>query len=75
MGLPKTVRMDDDLESLIKEYLRQNNIRFAQLVQLAIAKFICEHQAIELKPIHSKKWKKTVEKAYKKHKDAMDKLK
>ena len=75
MSLPKSVRFDDELETLVEEYLKQNNIKFAQLIQLAIVKFISEQQSIELKPIASKKWKNATEKAYQKHKDAMDKLK
>ena len=75
MGLPKSVRFDDELENLVDEYLKENNIKFAQLIQLAIIKFISEQQSIELKPISSQKWKRSAEKAYKKHKDAMDKLK
>lgn len=67
MGLPKSVRFDDELETLVEEYLRENNIKFSQLIQLAIIKFISEQQAIELKPISPKKWKRTVEKAFKKH--------
>ena len=74
MGLPKSVRFDDKLESLVEDYLRENNIKFAQLIQLAIIKFISEQQSIELKPISSKKWKRAIEKAYKKNKDAMDRF-
>ncbi len=75
MGLPKTVRFDDELEDLISEYLEKNKIKLSQLLTMAIAKFISEHQSIELTPVSSKKWQKTVERAYKKHKHAMDKLK
>lgn len=75
MGLPKSVRFDGELQALVEEYLRQNNLKFSQLMQLAIMKFISEQQSIELTPISSKEWKQTVEKAYKRHKHAMDKLK
>ena len=75
MGLPKSIRFDSTLEAQVEDYLKENNIRFAQLIQLAILKFISEKQSIELKPISSKKWRSSIEKAYKKHKDAMDKLK
>lgn len=75
MGLPKTVRFDDELENLIKEYIHKNKIRFSQLLTMAISKFISEHHAIELTPVSAKKWRATVEKAYRKHKHALVKLK
>ena len=75
MGLPKTIRFDDELESKVEEYLEKNDIKFSQLVNIAVEKFISEPQSIELEPIDSKKWEKTIAKAYKKHKHAMDKLK
>ncbi len=75
MGLPKTVRFDDELEAKVEEYIEKNDIKFTQLVNIAVEKFISEPQIIELTPIDSKKWEQTVTKAYKKHKGAMDKLK
>ena len=75
MGLPKTVRFDDELEAKIEDYLEKNDIKFSQLVNLAVEKFITEPQSIVLKPIDSKKWEQTVAKAFKKHKGAMNKLK
>lgn len=75
MGLPKTVRFDEALEHKVEKYIEKNHIKFAQLVNMAVEKFISEPQSIELEPIDSKKWDQTVAKAYKKHKNAMDKLK
>ena len=75
MGLPKTVRFEDDLDHKVQEYMEKNEIKFSQLVNIAVAKFISEPQTIQLEPIDSKKWEKTVTKAFKKHKGAMDKLK
>jgi hypothetical protein len=75
MGLPKTVRFDDELESKVEEYIEKNDIKFAQLVNIAVEKFISEPQSIELTPVDAKKWEQTVAKAHKKHKGAMDKLK
>ena len=75
MGIPKTVRFEDELESKVEEYLEKNDIKFSQLINLAVEKFISEPQSIELTPIESKKWEQTVAKAFKKHKHAMNKLK
>lgn len=75
MSLPKTVRFEESLELKVEEYLEKNHIKFAQLVNMAVDKFISEPQSIELEPIDTKKWQDTVAKAYKKHKSAMDKLK
>ncbi len=75
MGLPKTVRFEESLETKVEEYLGKNNIKFTQLVNMAVEKFISEPQAIQLEPIDSKKWDQTVAKAFSKHKNAMDKLK
>jgi hypothetical protein len=75
MGLPKTVRFEDELEGKVEEYLEKNDIKFSQLVNIAVEKFISEPQSIQLEPIELKKWEQSVAKAHKKHKGAMDKLK
>lgn len=75
MGLPKTIRLDEELEEKVEKYLDKNNIKFAQLINIAVNRFISEPQTIELKPIESAQWDKTVKKAFSKHKNAMDKLK
>ena len=75
MGLPKTVRFDDELETKVEKYLDKNDIKFAQLVNIAVEKFISEPQYIELQPIEDKKWETTIKKSLKKHRGAMDKLK
>ena len=75
MGLPKTVRFDDDLEGQVEQYLEANGIRFAQLVNMAVKKFISEPQSIELAPVKTSDFMETAKKAFKKHKNAMDKLK
>ena len=74
MGIPKTVRFNEELMLRVEEYLQRNKIKFSQLIQMAITKFISKRQAIELVPVSSKKWKETMVKVYKKHKHAMDKL-
>ncbi|MBI2605786.1 MAG: hypothetical protein HYW49_06865 [Deltaproteobacteria bacterium] len=75
MGIPKSVRFENELEAKVEEYLEKNEIKFSQLVSIAVEKFISEPQSIQLEPIDSKKWEQTIAKAYKKHKGAMDKLK
>lgn len=75
MGLPKTVRFDDELEKKVEMYLESNGIKFAQLVNLAVEKFISEPQTIRLAPVETKDFMATAQKAFKRHKNAMDKLK
>ena len=75
MGLPKTVRFDEDLETKVEKYLEANGIKFSQLLSMAVTKFISEPQSIQLVPVDTKSFMKVATKAFKKHKDAMDKLK
>lgn len=75
MGLPKTVRFEEDLEQKLEEYLEVNEVKFSQLVNMAVAKFISEPQTIQLEPVKTDAFKAQAKKAFKKHKDAMDKLK
>ena len=75
MGLPKSVRLDVEVEAKVEAYLDKNGIRFAELVNLAVDKFISEPQTITLTPVEPKSFLKSAEKAFKKHKGAMDKLK
>jgi len=75
MSNPRTIRLDSDLERKVDEYTKQNRVKFSQLVKLAIEKFISQPQTIELAPIDSATWMAATKKAYKKHKNAMDKLK
>ena len=75
MGLPKSIRLDDELESEVENYMKQNKIKFPHLIALALQKFISEPQIIELRPVDDKNWSESVERSFKKHKNAMDKLK
>ncbi len=75
MGLPKTVRFEDELEEKVEKYLEANGIKFSQLVNLAVSKFISEPQTIQLAPVNQKDFLAAASKAFKKHKNAMDKLK
>lgn len=75
MGLPKTVRFDDELEKQIERYLEANGIKFSQLINLAVADFISKPQTIQLAPVETQAFMETAKKAFQKHKHAMDKLK
>ena len=75
MGLPKTVRFEEELEEKLEKYLEANGIRFSQLVNLAVSKVISEPQSIQLAPVDTKDFMKTATKSFHKHKNAMDKLK
>lgn len=75
MGLPKTVRFEQDLEKKVEQYMDANGIKFAQLVNMAVEKFISEPQTIKLIPVSTADFEKAAHKAFKKHKNAMDKLK
>lgn len=75
MGLPKTVRFEQELEGKVEEYLEANGIKFSQLVNMAVSKFISEPQTIQLAPVSTNDFLKTATKAFSKHKNAMNKLK
>jgi hypothetical protein len=75
VGLPKTVRFEEELEDKVEKYLEANGIKFSQLLNLAVSKFISEPQSIQLAPVDTKDFMKTAAKAFNKHKNAMDKLK
>ncbi len=75
MGLPKAVRFDEDLEQWVEEYLDNNGVKFAQLVNMAVAKFITEPHAIQLTPVDTRDFMSTAQKAFKRHEGALAKLK
>ena len=75
MGLPKTVRFEEELEEKVEKYLESNGIKFSQLVNMAVSKFISEPQTIQLSPVPTDEFLKSATKAFGKHKKAMDKLK
>lgn len=75
MGIPKSVRVDDQLEKKIEAYLEKNPVKFSQLVAMALEKFISQPQTIELKPVDDNAFVESAKKAFKRHKHTMDKLK
>ena len=75
MGLPRTIRLDITLEKQIEKYIEVNKIKFSQLINMALAKFISEPQNIQLTPVDANDFLGTAEKAFHKHRNAIDKLK
>ncbi len=75
MGIPKTVRLKDEIEDRVEAYLKRNSLSFPDLVNMAVDKFISEPQTIELVPVGENEFLKHAKKSFKKHKHAMDKLK
>ena len=75
MGIPKTVRLKDEIAEKVEAYLRRNALSFPDLVNLAVEKFISEPQTIELVPVNDDDFLKEAKKVFKKHKHAMDRLK
>lgn len=74
MSKARTVRFDDDVDPLVYRFVEKNDINFNKLVNLAVKEFISKPRTIELEPISADEWDKSMKKAYKKHKKAMDKL-
>lgn len=52
-----------------------NGVKFADLINNSLEKYISEPQTISLRPINSKEFMDLAKKAVKKHRRAMDKLK
>jgi len=75
MGLPRNVRLNDELEQKVQDYLKINNIKFSQLIQLAIKEFINKPQTITLMPANSDEFLSSADDLYEEHKEAMDDLK
>lgn len=75
MGIPKSIRLKDDLESKIETYMEVNGIKFAELINNALEKYISEPQTITLQPIDSKDFMELAKNATKKHRHALNKLK
>ncbi len=75
---PRTVRLDEDLDSQVQQWLEINEkvgIDFSRLVNLAVKEFIASPQSVEFEPIAFKEGVKTAKAAMKKHRKAVDELK
>ncbi|MCC6448710.1 MAG: hypothetical protein IT215_08505 [Chitinophagaceae bacterium] len=75
MSAPKSVRLEDTLEIRVDEYMEKNHLKFPQLINMALKKFISEEQVITLSPASDGEFLKTAKKAFKKHKHTIDKFK
>ena len=75
MGIPRTVRLKDDIQKKVEAYLKRNSLSFPDLVNLALDKFISEPQSIKLVPVGDDEILKHAKKSFKKHRHAMNRLK
>jgi len=75
MGVPKSIRLREELEEKIESYMEMNGIKFTELLNNALEKYISEPQTITLKPIDSKDFMELAKNATKKHRHALNKLK
>jgi hypothetical protein len=75
VGLPKSVRFDDELERKVAKYLKKNKIKFPHLIKLAVEKFISEPQTIKLVPANTNTFLRDAKVAYSEHENALNKLK
>jgi hypothetical protein len=46
MDLPNSMRIHEELEQKVEESLESNSVKFSQLVNMALAKFISEHSEV-----------------------------
>jgi|GEM_PF-884073 len=74
-GKPNTIRLEEDLEPAVHEWLKLNEIEFSQLVDMALRDFIFKKQVIELKPVPLSVAKKSAKKMLRKYRDDLDQLK
>jgi predicted transcriptional regulator len=74
MSKARTVRFDDEIDPLVDRFVEKNDINFNRLVNLAVKEYISKPHSIELEPITSDEWSKSMKKSFKKHKKAMGEL-
>lgn len=74
-GKPNSVRLEQDLEPAVEQWLEINQLEFAQLVDLALRDFIFKKQTIELKPVDLDTAAASARKMLKRHKKSVDDLK
>ena len=74
MSKARTVRLDDEIDPLVDQFLEKNSINLNKMVNMAIKEFITKPHTIELEPISDVEWEKATKKSYKKHKKAMIEL-
>ncbi|MDC1174187.1 hypothetical protein OAT67_02255 [Bacteriovoracaceae bacterium] len=76
MSKARTIRFNEQLDSMVDEYTNKNGLKLNQLVNIAVKKYISEPNAIELEPVDTNdgEWNANMKKAFSKHKKAMDEL-
>lgn len=76
MSKARTIRFDDQLDSMVDEYTSKNGLKVNQLVSIAVKKYITEPNSIELEPIETpdSDWDSNMKKSFSDHKKAMDEL-
>ena len=76
MSLPTSVRLEKNVQKQVEVYLKKNApLKFPQLVNMAILEFISQPRTITLEPASMEEVMSAAKQAFKKHKDAMDRLK
>ena len=75
MSKTRTVRFHDRLDTMVDSYIHKNGLKFNQLVNLAVEKYISGKNTIELEPVGMDEWDGAVNKTLKKHKKTIDDLK
>jgi hypothetical protein len=74
-GKPNTVRLEEDLEPAVQQWLEINRLDFSALVDVALREFIFKKQTIELQPVSPGTALKSATRMLRKHKKAIDELK
>jgi len=76
MSVPTSIRLEKGIEKQVEQYLTKNaSLKFPQLVNMALKQFMSEPRTITLEPAATDEVMATAKQAFKKHKDAMDRLK
>lgn len=76
MGLPKSIRIDDEaLEKEIQTYIEKNDIKFKRLVNLALKEFISKKHSFKLEPVTDEDYERLTKENIEKHKKTLDLLK
>lgn len=76
MTKTRSIRIEEDLDKKVEEFVKLNGIKFNQAVAIALEKLITEKTTIELTPVKMKKskWSEMAKKGYKKHAKTMKEL-
>ena len=76
MSKARTIRFNEQIDTLVDEYTLKNGLKLNQLVNIAVKKYINEPNSIELEPVDAKdfEWEGSMKKAFTKHRKSMDEL-